>query len=275
MSYDRSITVFSPDGHLLQVEYAMEAVRKGAAVVGVRTRDAVILAVEKRAAAKLQDDRTLGKILRVDQNIALAFAGLNADARVLVNKTRIEAQSHRLTVEDAPTVEYIARFIGTTQQRYTQRGGVRPFGLALLVAGMSADGKPQLWSTDPSGVYSAWKANAVGRNSKSLLELLEKNYPVPAPGTVAPGGDTSCTLEQGQKLAVTALLEVVESGAKSIEMAIIRAGKPMEMVSEADLAALVARVEAEKAAEAAEAAGETPAGTTTAAASSSSATGSS
>ena len=156
----------------------------------------------------MQDDRTLHKIVRLDNNISLAFAGLNADARVLINKARIECQSHRLTVEDAPTVEYIARHIGTTQQRYTQRGGVRPFGLSLLLAGVGSDGKPQLWGTDPSGVYSAWKANAVGRSSKSLLEMLEKNY--------VDGCDEAAAI----KLAVRALLEVVESGAKSIEVAV-------------------------------------------------------
>lgn len=245
--YDRSITVFSPDGHLLQVEYAMEAVRKGAAVVGVRATDAVILAVERRAAAKLQDDRTLQKIVRLDDHISLAFAGLSADARVLINKARIECQSYRLTVEDAPSVEYIARHIGQTQQKYTQRGGVRPFGISTLIGGVGPDGTPQLWASDPSGVYSAWKANAVGRNAKSLLELLEKQY------------KEGSGEEEALKLAVRALLEVVESGAKSIEIGVMRRGKGLEMVPEARIEALVKAIEKEKA-EAEAAAGGAPAG---------------
>lgn len=158
-------------------------------------------------------------------------------------QARIECQSYRLTVEDAPTTEYIARHIGTTQQRYTQRGGVRPFGLSMLIAGVDPDGKPQLWATDPSGVYSAWKANAVGRNAKSLLEMLEKNY------------KEGCTTEEATRLATKALLEVVESGAKSIEIGIMRKDTGMEMLPEADVAAVVDALEAEKKAEA-DAAGE-------------------
>lgn len=148
-----------------------------------------------------------------------------------------------MTVEDAPSVEYIARHIGTTQQKYTQRGGVRPFGLAVLLGGVDSDGKPQLWSTDPSGVYSAWKAHAIGRNSKPLLELLEKSY------------KEGCSTADAAKLAVRALLEVVENGAKSIELSIMRHKDGMETYSEERIEDLVKIIEAEKAAEAAEAEG--------------------
>jgi 20S proteasome subunit alpha 4 len=166
-----------------------------------------------------------------------------AVAQMLAVQTRIECQSHRLTVEDAPTVEYVARYIGGTQQKYTHKGGVRPFGLAVLLAGVDSDGRPQLWSTDPSGVYSAWKANAIGRNSKSLLELLEKNY------------KEGVSTDDAAKLAVKALLEVVENGSKSIELAIMRNKTGMEVLSEAQVEAIVKQLETEKAAEAAEADG--------------------
>ena len=130
----------------------------GTCAVGVKGKDIVVLGCEKRSALKLQDTRiTPSKIALVDDHICLAFAGLNADARILIDKARLEAQSHRLTVEDPSSIEYITKYIAGVQQRYTQSGGVRPFGISTLVVGFDKnDSTPRLYQTEPSGIYSAW-----------------------------------------------------------------------------------------------------------------------
>eukprot|EP00735_Rhodelphis_limneticus_P003732 TRINITY_DN15246_c0_g1::TRINITY_DN15246_c0_g1_i1::g.30779::m.30779 TRINITY_DN15246_c0_g1::TRINITY_DN15246_c0_g1_i1::g.30779 ORF type:complete len:260 (+),score=34.56,sp/P34120/PSA7_DICDI/66.26/3e-120,Proteasome/PF00227.21/4.6e-63,Proteasome_A_N/PF10584.4/4.8e-15 TRINITY_DN15246_c0_g1_i1:32-781(+) len=232
--YDRAITVFSPDGRLFQVEYAHEAVRNGNTAVGVKAKDILILAVERKSAVKLQDPRTVRKICEVDDHICLAFAGLQADGRVLVNKARVECQSYRLTLEDAVTVDYISRYIAGVQQKYTQSGGVRPFGISTLIIGFDSDGTPNLYQTDPAGHYFSWKATAIGRSSKTVQEFLEKNH------------KADMTNDEALKLAVKALLEVVESGSKNIEISVIERGKKVRALDEGEIERLVSSIEQEK-----------------------------
>jgi len=233
--YDRAITVFSPDGHLFQVEYAMEAVKRGSATVGLRGQDCVVLGVERKAVANLQDPRTIRKISRLDDHITVAFAGLTADARVLVSKARVECQSYRLTCEDAPSVEYVARFIARTQQKYTQRGGVRPFGVSSMIAGFTHSGQPQLFLTDPAGTYSAWKANAIGgRNEKAVREFLEKNW------------QEGLSEDAAVRLTIKALLEVVDSGSKNMDIAVVRHNRPVEMLTEDRVGEIIADIEREQ-----------------------------
>jgi 20S proteasome subunit alpha 4 len=217
----------------LQVEYALEAVRKGALAVGVRGTDTIVLGVEKKAVAKLQVSQTVRKIARIDEHICLAFAGLTADARVLINRARLEAQSSRLTLDEPASVEYMTKYIAGVQQKYTQSGGVRPFGISALIVGFDPEGKPSLYQTDPSGTYSAWKANAIGRNSKTVREFLEKNY------AETSGRDT-------MKMAVRALTEVVEGSAANLELAIVEKGAAPRFLTDEEVEALVAEVEADK-----------------------------
>lgn len=199
--------------------------------------DSVVLAVERKTAAKLQDTRTVRKINLIDDHIALVFAGLTADARVLVNKARTEAQSYGLTYAERVGTEYVARHVARVQQKYTQSGGVRPFGIATLISGLDG-GKPRLFQTEPSGVFTEWKANAIGRSSNTIREYLEKHYKADLP------------YEDALKLALRALLEVVDSGTKNIEVAVLRTGQEsVVIVPDEELDAVIKSIESEKQAE--------------------------
>ncbi|UYV70723.1 PSMA7 [Cordylochernes scorpioides] len=231
--YDRAITVFSPDGHLFQVEYAQEAVKKGSTAVGVRGESVVVLAVEKKSVATLQVERTVRKICLIDDHVVMAFAGLTADARVLIDRARVECQSHKLTVEDSVKIEYITRFIAQLKQKYTQSNGRRPFGISALIAGFDQDASPHLFQTDPSGVYHEWKANATGRSAKTVREFLEKAY---TPENVS-------TESGAVKLAVRALMEVVQG--KNLEVAVM-SPKGLRMLGPEEVDNYVAQVEKEK-----------------------------
>ena len=232
MSYDRALTVFSPDGHLFQVEYALEAVSKGLVAVGVKGKSCIVFGVEKKSTAKLQDPRTVRKIQQIDRHIFVTFAGLTADARVLINKARLEAQNFRLTMDDAPTIEYITRSVASYQQKFTQQGGSRPFGIATLIGGFDPDGTPRLFQTDPAGTWTEWKAHVVGRNSKIVDDFLVAAY--------KDGMDAA----QATHIAVRALLEVVESK-NNIDVVVIEAGG-MTVLDDERVQALVAEVEREK-----------------------------
>ncbi|ODV96397.1 hypothetical protein PACTADRAFT_41443, partial [Pachysolen tannophilus NRRL Y-2460] len=237
---------FSPDGHVFQVEYASEAVKRGTCAVGIKGRDVVVLGCERRTALKLQDPRiTPSKINKIDNHVLLAFAGLNADARILIDKARVEAQSYKLTLEDPVTIDYLTKYVAGVQQRYTQSGGVRPFGIATLIAGFdNNDTVPKLYSTDPSGVYNSWKANSIGRSSKTVREFLEKNYPKDDENI------NGLSEEETVKLTIKALLEVVQTGAKNIEISVMKPGKILKLSNE-EIADVVKEIEKEKEEEAA------------------------
>lgn len=209
--------------------------------MGIRGKNVIVLGVEKKSTAKLQDARTVRKTALIDDRICLAFAGLTADARVLINKARKVCQSYRLMVEDAPSVDYVARAIATTQQRYTQSGGVRPFGISTLIIGFDVDGTPRLFQTDPSGLFAEWKANAIGRNSKTVLEFLEKRYKEVVVDSKEEESD-----EETVKLAVRAMLEVVESSHKNIEITVMHKKTGLKILSEDEVEGLVKAVEKEK-----------------------------
>nr|ADG64973.1 hypothetical protein [Drosophila pseudoobscura]ADG64976.1 hypothetical protein [Drosophila pseudoobscura]ADG64977.1 hypothetical protein [Drosophila pseudoobscura]ADG64979.1 hypothetical protein [Drosophila pseudoobscura] len=218
--YDRAVTIFSPDGHLMQVEYAQEAVRKGSTAVGVRGGSCVVLAVEKKSVPKLQVDRTVRKICLLDQHIIMAFSGLTADARVLINRAQVECQTHRLNVEDQVTVEYITRYIAQIKQKYTQSNGRRPFGISCLIGGFDGDGSAHLFQTEPSGIFYEYKANATGRSAATVKEFFEKNY----------RDEDVITEQSAVKLAVRALLEVAQTSHNNLEVAIMEYNKPLKML---------------------------------------------
>ncbi len=174
MGYDRVVTVFSPDGRLFQVQYAMEAVNRGATVVGIRAVDGVVLVADKKILHKLIMARSIEKIYQIDDHIGAATIGLVADGRKLVEEARIEAQRHRLIYDEPIPVVRLVKEICDYMQLFTQIGGLRPFGVSLLIAGY--DNEPRLFEADPSGTPTEWKATAVGEGRKEVMKVLEKEY---------------------------------------------------------------------------------------------------
>ena len=150
--YDRVITVFSPDGRLFQVEYALETVNRGATILGIACSDGVVLGAEEKIESKLQDPDFAWKLYEVDTHLGAAIAGLGPDARVFIDHARVYAQINRLTYDEPVDVEVLTRRIGDLKQVYTQRAWVRPFGVSIIFGGVDKTGN-RLFATDPSGTY--------------------------------------------------------------------------------------------------------------------------
>jgi len=174
-AYDRAITIFSPEGRLYQVEYALELVKRGALIVGVSSPEAVVLAANETTETHLEDPEYFRKIFQLDEHIGVAIAGLSSDARVLISQARVFCQSNRLLYDEPIDVEVLTRRIGDLAQVYTQHAGVRPFGVSMIIVGVDQKGCRVL-TTDPSGSYRGYKATSVGRNSDEVNRILEERY---------------------------------------------------------------------------------------------------
>jgi proteasome alpha subunit len=211
-AYDRGITIFSPDGRLYQVEYAREAVKRGTASIGIRTAEGVVLAVDKRIRSPLLEGSSVEKLHKADDHVGIASAGHVADARQLIDVARRRSQVNRLRYDEPIGIETLTKDVTDHIQQYTQVGGARPFGVALIIGGVQ-DGEPRVYETDPSGTPYEWKALAVGAARGEIEEYLEDHY------------DEEMELGEGIALALEALASVNdgELGPEGLGMATIAA----------------------------------------------------
>src|SRR3990172_6307223 len=175
MGYDRTATMFSPEGHLLQVEYAEKTVRLGSASVGMVCSDGVFLLADKRIKDKLIVESSANKVYEIDSHIVASVAGIVSDARILIERAQLIAQQHRITYDSPIEPELIIKEIANTKQQFTQYGGARPFGVSLMIAGIRSK-KPELYTSDITGNYFSYHANAIGENDEKIREKLREHY---------------------------------------------------------------------------------------------------
>ena len=208
--YDRAITVFSPDGRLFQVEYAREAVKRGTTSLGLKSKDGVVLIVDKRTVSRLVEAKSIEKIFQIDNHIGAATSGLVADARALIERARIESQINKITYNEPILVGGLAKKICDMKQMYTQNGGVRPFGSALIIGGVNGN-EARLFETDPSGALIEYKATAIGSGVQAAVDVFEECY------------EEDLSLEDAINLGLDALYEATEGKTteQSVEIAVI------------------------------------------------------
>jgi proteasome alpha subunit len=196
-AYDRAITVFSPDGRLFQVEYAMELVNRGATIMGIQCTEGVVLGSEENIEA-LEEAEYSWKIFTVDEHVGAAIVGLSSDARILIDQARIYAQSNKLTYDEPIDVEVVTKRICDIQQMYTQHAGVRPFGVSLIFGGVDKTGN-HIFGTHPSGTYRGYKATALGAGRETVLAILKEEY------------REDLSLDETVKLTVKCLVKALEA----------------------------------------------------------------
>jgi len=212
MGYDRAITVFSPDGRLFQVEYAREAVKRGTTSVGIKAKDGVALLVDKRITSRLLEPQSTEKIFQIDDHIGAVTSGLVADARALIDRARVDAQINRVVYNEPISIEILAKKTCDHKQTFTQYGGVRPYGTALLIGGIDDSG-PRLFETDPSGALLMVKATGIGSGRNAVMEVLEQKY------------DENADLDNAINVGLEALYKATEGKLTqdTIEIAVIDA----------------------------------------------------
>jgi len=216
--YDRGVNTFSPEGRLFQVEYAIGAIKLGSTAVGILTKEGTVLASERRVTSCLIEPQSIEKILEIDSHIGCASSGLMADARTLIDHARVEAQNYRFTFNEQMAVESVVESISDLALDFSEvKGGEqkkhmsRPFGVALLVAGVDADG-PALWCTDPSGTNTKYDAAAIGSAQEGAEAMLQEKY------------NKSITFLEAEELAMVVLRQVMEEklSVNNVEMASVR-----------------------------------------------------
>ena len=233
MAYDRAITVFSPDGRLFQVEYAREAVKRGTTTVGIKFEDGVVLIVDKRISSRLIEPKSIEKIFKIDEHVGCATSGLVADARILVDQARMMSQVHKITYDEKISVEALVKRICDHKQNYTQYGGVRPFGTALLLAGVDEMGQ-HLYETDPSGALVSYKAGSIGAGRNAVMEVFEESYKDDMPA------------EEAILLGLRALKKATEEdrlNAKAVEIGLVRVGEDFRQLPVDEVESYINKIE--------------------------------
>jgi proteasome alpha subunit len=229
-AYDRAITVFSPDGRLFQVEYAMELVNRGATILGISCSEGAILGSEENL-EPLEEAGYSWKLFRVDDHIGAAIVGLSSDARILVDQARLYAQSNKLTYDEPIDVEVVTKRISDIKQMYTQHAGVRPFGVSIIFGGVDKTGS-RIFYTHPSGTYWGYKATAVGAGRETVLAILREEYKenLRLEETVKLGA--KCLAKALQARQLTPRIKIAVISAETKKMEILADDKVEDMIKE-------------------------------------------